>query len=114
MNSFNGTQGQIKLTGQALQFGATTITLETKDSNGFIANNQFQVTVTFKNHTPTISFIERQVGRPGEILGPVTFTVGDIDQTNLTTGVHQTLALSAFTDNSKLLPNNNIILGPTS
>jgi subtilisin-like proprotein convertase family protein len=91
------------------QFGKTTVTVAAKDNNNFPVNFDYNVTVTFVNHAPTMSFIVKQVTRAGTTLGPVPFTVGDID---LTVPL-QTLTVSAVSSDQKILPNSNILLQGT-
>jgi subtilisin-like proprotein convertase family protein len=87
------------------QYGSTTVLLTTKDNNNFTVSFTYNVTVTFVNHAPTISFIEKQVTRAGTVLGPINFTIHDVDLPA------QTLTVTASSDNQKLLPDSNILLG---
>src|SRR5262249_5706849 len=87
------------------QYGSTTVTLAAKDNNNFNVSFTYNVTVIFVNHAPTISFIEKQVTRAGAVLGPVNFTIHDVDLPA------QTLTVTASSDNQKLLPDSNILLG---
>jgi subtilisin-like proprotein convertase family protein len=92
------------------QFGKTTVTVTAKDNNDFTVVFKYNVTVTFKNHSPTISFILRQVTRAGTPIGPVAFTVHDVDISQAN-GAPEVLTVSAVSDNQKLLPDSNILLG---
>ncbi len=89
------------------QFGKTTVTVTAKDNNNFTVSFVYNVTVTFVNHTPTMSFIVKQITRAGTVLGPVPFTVSDVD---LTIPL-QTLTVTASSSDQKILPDSNILLG---
>ncbi|HLH57444.1 MAG TPA: proprotein convertase P-domain-containing protein, partial [Verrucomicrobiae bacterium] len=88
------------------QFGKTTVTVSAKDNNNFTVSLTYDVTVTFVNHAPGISFIVKQVTRAGTPLGPVPFTVSDVDATV----PPQTLTVTARSSDQKVLPDSNILL----
>ena len=96
-------QAIFKTTGP--QYGSTTVTVTAKDNNNFTVSFVYNVTVTFVNHAPQITFIPRQVTRVGDVLGPVPFGVSDADLPA------QTLTVTATSDNQALLPDSNILLG---
>src|SRR6185369_3456422 len=52
----------------------------------------------------------RQVTRAGTPIGPVAFTVHDVDISQAN-GAPEVLTVSAVSDNQKLLPDSNILLG---
>src|SRR5207249_1683210 len=87
------------------QSGTNTIAIVAKDNNSFTVTNSFKVAVTPVNDAPTISDIPRQITRAGVPVGPVNFTVGDVDS------AIGSLIVSATSSNQKLLPNSNILLG---
>jgi subtilisin-like proprotein convertase family protein len=95
-------QAIFKTTGP--QFGSTTVTVTAKDNNNFTVSFVYNVTVTFVNHAPQITYIPRQVTRVGDVLGPVPFGVSDPDLPP------QALTVTASSDNQALLPDSNILL----
>ena len=86
------------------QHGSTTVTVTAKDNNNFTVSFTYNVTVTFVNHSPVISFISRQVTRAGTPLGPVSFTVSDPDLPA------QGLTVTGSSDRQSLLPDSNILI----
>ncbi len=90
------------------QFGTGHVIVTATDSNGFVGTNAWAVTVTFVNHQPTISFIEKQVTFNGQPITSPPFTVSDVDYPS------QTLTVTPNSDNPKLLPVSNIVLNPVS
>lgn len=87
------------------QYGTNTVTITATDNNNFVSSYTYTVAVTFVNHAPVISFIPKQVTYAGVSVGPVAFSVTDVDLPA------QTLNIAASSDNQKLLPDGNIVLG---
>ena len=56
----SGASGTVTFTGNPDQYGTNTVSLIATDNNGFKATNTFTLAVTFSDHAPTISFIEKQ------------------------------------------------------
>jgi hypothetical protein len=89
------------------QFGSTLITVTVSDGNGGTASEPFLLTVNSVNDLPTISAIgDQTIDEDGE-LGPVPFTVADIETTAAN------LVVSATSANTVLVPASNIVLGGT-
>jgi uncharacterized repeat protein (TIGR01451 family) len=59
--------------------GTTNITITVRDADGAEAQETFKLTVTAVNDPPTISEIDDQVSNEDEVLGPIPFTVDDVD-----------------------------------
>jgi subtilisin-like proprotein convertase family protein len=106
VGNVNGlTSGSFTFTPAANFNGSTTITLTATDNNNFNGTRNFTLNVTPVNDPPTQSVIPKQIGRAGRSIGPVTFTIGDIE----TPG--GSLTVTATSNNPKLLPPGSIILG---
>ena len=86
------------------QFGTALITLTVRDADGGSATEPFLVTVNSVNDLPTISAIADQTIAEDSQLGPLAFTVGDVE-----TPVAN-LVVTATSDNLALVPTNNIVL----
>ena len=86
------------------QFGTAWITLTVRDADGGTATEPFLVTVNSVNDLPTISVIADQTIAEDSQLGPLIFTVGDVE-----TPVAN-LVVTATSDNLALVPTNNIVL----
>ena len=65
----------------------------------------FQLTVNAVNDAPTITSIANQTTTSGIAVGPITFTVGDVE-----TAVGS-LTVSGSSSNTTLVPNGNIVFG---
>src|SRR5205823_14498749 len=76
-----------------------------QDDIGFKATNSFTLRVTPVNDPPTISFIAKQITRAGVPVGPISFTIGDVEAAT------ETLSVSASSDNQGVIPDSNILLG---
>jgi uncharacterized repeat protein (TIGR01451 family) len=59
--------------------GTTNITITVRDADDAEAQETFKLTVTAVNDPPTISEIEDQVTNEDDTLGPIPFTVDDVD-----------------------------------
>lgn len=67
----------IALVPQPNQSGTTTVIVTVTDRGGLKTQGQFAVEVQPVNDPPTISELGPQVGKTGEPIGPLEFTVGD-------------------------------------
>jgi len=105
--SNNGGKAVLSITGKPLKYGNTTVAVTATDNSGFKTTAQFKLTVSFVNHNPTITTIQKQVARAGEIIGPIPFSVADADLPS------QALTVVASSSNTKVLPNENIVLQNT-
>jgi hypothetical protein len=75
------------------------------DANGGSTTNSFLLTITPVNDAPTISAIGPQTINEDTVLGPVSFTVGDVETPA------SSLSVSAASSNPSLVPSGNVILG---
>lgn len=105
--SFSGNKATLLITGKSLQYGNTTISVTATDNSGFTTTVQFDLAVSFVNHNPTITTIQKQVARAGEPVGPIPFSIADVDSPS------QVLTVTATSSNTKVLPNENIVLQNT-
>ena len=112
VSAFNGSTGigTVQMTANPPNFGSTTVQIAAEDNNNFWVTNTVSVVVTFVDHAPTISFVDKQVTSAGVPLAPVSCTVTDADLSV----VSQTLTLTATSDNQKVLPDANILVQPAS
>ncbi|MDB6032866.1 MAG: Repeat family, partial [Verrucomicrobiales bacterium] len=90
------------------QFGNAIVTLTVNDGSGGTSTSAFLVSVLPINDIPLISAIPLQNVPEDGILGPISFTIGDVETpaTNL--------VVSASSSNGSLIPSANIVLGGTS
>jgi hypothetical protein len=86
--------------------GTTIITL-TVDDGQDTAYDQFQVRVGSENDSPTISPISNQRTRVDTVLGPIPFTIGDVE-----TPVND-LVINAVSTNQTVVSNDDVVLGGT-
>jgi len=102
-----GASRTVQITPAANQSGVATITLTVSDGVAS-AGTSFQFTVNAVNDAPTISAIGNQATSSGTAVGPISFTVADVDTplANLT--------LSGASSNPALVPNANIVFGGTA
>ena len=100
------TAGTLTLKPAANANGTATITVDVFD--GIVHTpSSFLVTVNAVNDPPTVSDIANQSVAKGGVLGPISFTVGDID-----TAVG-TLTVTGTSSNTTLVPNANIVFSGT-
>jgi len=84
------------------QIGTATITITVDDLRGRTASDSFAITVdALPNTPPTISAIANQFSRPGVVVGPLNFTVGDDRPISA-------LSLDVSSTNTTLIPLANI------
>jgi LPXTG-site transpeptidase (sortase) family protein len=84
--------------------GSVTITVSVSDGE-FSASDSFLLTIDPINDAPAIANIANQTTPEDTPLGPVSFTVGDIDS------VVDDLTLSGASSNDTLVPDGNIVFG---
>jgi glycosidase len=85
------------------RFGNATITV-TVDDGFSTASKSFQLTVTPVNDAPVIGALENRKTAPGVAVGPIEFTVGDVETDPAL------LVVTAASDNEALVPVENISL----
>ncbi|HXJ76484.1 MAG TPA: Ig-like domain-containing protein, partial [Candidatus Dormibacteraeota bacterium] len=85
--------------------GSVTITRTVTDAEGGATSNSFVLTITAVNDPPTISDIPNQTGLEDQVLGPIPFTVGDVES------APAALSVSGASSNPALIPNANITFG---
>src|SRR5258705_12174428 len=73
-----GANRTVTLTPAANQFGTATITLTVSDGQ-LSTSTSFQLTVNSVNDAPTITGIGNQTTSSGTAVGPINFTVGDVE-----------------------------------
>ncbi len=96
----------LTLTPAANAFGTANITLSVSDGTD-TTRQTFQVGVTSVNDAPTVSPIANQLIDEDTPLGPISFTVSDVE-TPATA-----LTLSAASSNTALIPDSSIVLSGT-
>ena len=103
---FGGTDANrtVTLTPAANQFGTATITLTVSDGQ-LSTSTGFQLTVNSVNDAPTITGIGNQTTTAGTAVGPINFTVGDVETPA------GSLTVSGSSSNQTLMPDANIVLG---
>ncbi|PYJ06183.1 MAG: hypothetical protein DME25_07070, partial [Verrucomicrobia bacterium] len=86
--------------------GSATITVMVSDggASNNIVSRSFTVTVNPVNDPPTISDIPNQTNHQNTVIGPVAFTVADVETPP------GSLTLSANSTDTLLVPTNNIVL----
>src|SRR5258706_5768500 len=97
-----GANRTVTLTPAANQFGTATITLTVSDGQ-LSTSTSFQLTVNSVNDAPTITGIGNQTTTAGTAVGPINFTVGDVETPA------GSLTLSGGSSNQTLMPNANIV-----
>jgi len=98
-----GTTRTVTITPAANQSGTATISIYVSDGiTG--ASNSFLVTIRPVNDPPTASVISDQIANEDTVIGPITFTIGDVET------AASDLSVSAVSSNPELLPAENIIL----
>jgi hypothetical protein len=86
------------------QFGSTTITLTVTDAGGLIATDTFVLNVASVNDLPTISDIGNQTTQAGTSVGPISFSIGDVETATAS------LTVGAASTNTILLPLAGIVI----
>ena len=86
--------------------GTDVISLFLSDGNGGFASTQFNLTVNAVNDGPTITAISNQSMNEDTSLGPINFTVSDIDSGSLT--------VSASSGNQGIVANSGLVVSPVT
>jgi Concanavalin A-like lectin/glucanases superfamily/Domain of unknown function (DUF1929)/Bacterial Ig domain len=100
----SGANRTVTVTPASNQNGTTTITVTVNDGQ-LSTPTSFQLTVNAVNDAPTITAIVNQTTTSGTAVGPISFTVGDVE-----TAVGS-LTVSGSSNNTTLVPNANIVFG---
>ena len=106
--SLNGNNATLTIQGNFNRYGTNTVEVVATDNSGFTGTNTFTLAVSFVDHAPTWDFVPRQVTTAGSVLGPINIVVTDVDLPP------QTITVHANSDNTKLIPDSNLVLKPTA
>jgi len=102
--SGSGSSRTVTVTPPPNQNGQATVTIRVSDGQ-FISSSVFVLTVNPVNDEPTISIIANQTTSLGTAIGPISFTVGDMET------AAGSLTVNGTSTNTILIPNANIVLG---
>ncbi|HKQ65248.1 MAG TPA: LamG-like jellyroll fold domain-containing protein, partial [Methylomirabilota bacterium] len=100
----SGATRTVTITPAANQSGTTVITITVSDG-ALSTPTSFGLTVTAMNDAPTITPIANQTTSAGVAVGPLSFTVGDVET------AAGSLTVSGISNNPTLVPNGNIVFG---
>ena len=100
----SGANRTVTVTPAANQNGTANITVTVSDGS-LSTPTSFQLTVNAVNDAPTITSLANQTTTTGTAVGPLSFTVGDVE-----TGAGS-LTVSGSSNNTTLVPNANITFG---
>jgi hypothetical protein len=100
----SGANRTVTVTPAANQNGTANITVTVSDGS-LSTPTSFQLTVNAVNDAPTIAAIANQSTSPGMAVGPLSFTIGDVET------AAGSLTVSGSSNNTTLLPNANITFG---
>jgi subtilisin-like proprotein convertase family protein len=100
----SGANRTVTVTPVANGNGTATITLSVSDGQ-YTASSSFVLTVTAVNDAPTITSIANQSTTVGTSVGPISFTVGDVET------AATSLSLAGDSSNTTLVPKANIVFG---
>ena len=100
----NGANRALTVTPAANQNGTANITVTVSDGS-LSTPTSFQLTVNVVNDSPTITTIANQTTTSGTAVGPLSFTVGDVET------AAGSLTVSGSSSNTALVPNANIKFG---
>src|SRR5205823_4701463 len=100
----SGANRTVTITPVANGNGTATITLSVSDGQ-YTSTSSFVLTVNPINDAPTISAIANQGGSVGVTVGPINFTVGDVES------AASSLTLSGSSSNQTLVPTASIVFG---
>ncbi|PYM89329.1 MAG: hypothetical protein DME04_26630 [Candidatus Rokuibacteriota bacterium] len=102
----SGANRTVTVTPAANQNGTATITVTVSDGQ-LSTPTSFLLTVTAVNDPPTITSIANQTTTAGTAVGPLSFTVGDVETPA------GSLTVSGSSSNLTLVPTGNIVFGGT-
>lgn len=105
--SVQNNNAQVTVAGLQDAFGTNDVIVTATDNMGQTATRSFRVEIFSVNDAPDISFIEKQATYAGQPIGPVRFTVTDVDTAT------NALQITATSDNPKILPNSSILISGT-
>jgi hypothetical protein len=100
----SGANRTVTITPALNQSGTATITIAVSDG-ALSTPTSFGLTVTAVNDPPTITAIANQTTSTGVAVGPLSFTVGDVET------AAGSLTVSGSSNNTTLVPNANIAFG---
>ena len=100
----SGANRTVTVTPAANQNGTATITVTVSDGQSSTPTN-FLLTVNAVNDAPTITSVANQTTSTGTAIGPLSFTVGDLET------AAGSLTVSGSSSNTALVPNGNIVFG---
>src|SRR4030095_4890223 len=100
----SGANRSVTVSPASNQNGTATITVTVSDGQ-LSAGDSFVLTVNAVNDPPTISNIANQSTTVGTAVGPISFTIGDVET------AAGSLVLSGSSSNPTLVPNGNIAFG---
>ncbi len=95
----------LRITPVANASGATEITVQARDGVAPPASRAFTLTVTAVNDAPTVSQLTDQATPEDTPIGPIAFTVGDVET------AAASLTVTAASSNTGLLPLAGIVVG---
>jgi len=99
-----GANRTVTVTPAANQNGGATITLTVSDGQ-LSTSTSFPLTVTAVNDPPTITSLANQTTTAGTAVGPLPFTVGDLET------AAASLSVTGSSSNPAVVPDGNIALG---
>ena len=102
--SGSGANRTVTVTPAANQNGTATITVTVSDGQSSTPTN-FLLTVNAVNDAPTITSVANQTTSTGTAIGPLSFTVGDLET------AAGSLTVSGSSSNTALVPNGSIVFG---
>jgi len=100
----SGSNRTVTITPAPNQSGTATITIGVSDGVANVSDT-FLLTVTPSNDAPGITAIADQVIPEDTVLGPISFTIGDVESSA------GSLVLSASSSDPVLIPTNSIVFG---
>ncbi len=100
----SGSNRTVTVAPAANQSGTALVTVGVSDGQYTVSTN-FLVTVNAVNDTPTLSGLANQTVGTNSTLGPLNFTVGDVET------AASDLVVSGYASNPALVPTNNIVFG---
>ncbi|MCA9196079.1 MAG: tandem-95 repeat protein, partial [Planctomycetales bacterium] len=105
--SGTGSERTLVITPGANQTGGPAVVTLTVSDGLSTSSRTFEVSVTPVNDAPSISAIANQTGVEDTTLGPIPFTVSDVDSPI------GNVVLAASSNNLALVPNSSIVIGGT-
>lgn len=100
----SGGNRTVTVTPATNQNGSAIITLTVSDGD-LTASTTFTLTVNAVNDAPTISAIADQSANTNQVVGPLAFTVGDVET------LAASLTVTGSSSNTSLVPDSSIVFG---